>query len=811
MFLQDLRYGARALIRTRAFTATALAVLAIAIGANTALFSVLEAVLLRPLPYRDSQRLAVLWKTVPSKNIEWDWASGPIVRDWRERNHVFEDLAIFLRPEASLVTWSTDNGPQKIQAAHTSGNFFGLLGVQPLFGRAFSPDEARRGAPLAILSYGFWRSRFAADRHVLGKTLSLEGDTFTIIGVMPPAFQFPDQKTVVWLPLANHPSWRLWQQERFRFADAFAALARLKPGFSIASARQDMHRVSQILAREHPETDASLDVRVVPLNEQIVGPGLRRSLLLLEGAVLCVLLIACSNIASLLAVRGQSRRRELAIRAALGAGRGRILLQLGLENLLLFVAGGLLGLLVSEWSLHLLLSLVPPGVPRLAGARISVTVFGFTLGLSLIAGAIFGMLPALQAATKDPESHLRDTGRGSSAAPQAHRLRRVLVTAQFALAVILMGAAGLLVRSFHLLLDVNPGFDTGHLLTMLVELPASHYTDEDRTRAFIRQAIDKLDALPGIREAAAGSADIGIFRGQAPDESIVTADRPFQPDFQRHQRDIVSDNYFRVMGISLQSGRLFSAEDTQNGPAVAVISQTMARRFWPRENPLGKRFQEALQGASGVWVTVVGVVGDASRNRDGSVDPTFYRSIRQWALDRMELVIRTNSPPDSLIGASQKAVQSVDPSLPPFEVTSVEQRLRELDAPRRFETWLFGIFAACALLLAAVGLYGLVSSAVEQRAREIGIRMALGATAAGVTRLILREGLVCALAGSALGLAGAMMAGRALSAWLFRVTAADPATLLLVITILAVVTLGVSVSAAQRSTRIDPIIALRQD
>ncbi len=809
MFFQDLRHGARSLLRTPGFTIIAAAVLALAIGANTALFSVMEAVLLRPLPYRDSDRLAVLWKTVPLKHIEWDWASGPTLRDWQERNHTFEDLAIFLRPEASLVAWSTNSGPEKLQTSEIGGPFFELLGVPPLVGRTFSVEESRRGDRLAVLSYGLWRDRFGGDRGVLGKALSLNGSSFTIVGVMPPEFQFPDRKAALWLPLASDPRWELWQQQRFRIADAFGALARLKPGFSLADAAGDMNGISRTLAREHPETDAGLGIRVVPLTEQIVGGGLRRSLLLLEGAVLCVLLIACSNIAGLLAVRARSRRRELAIRAALGAGRGRILLQVATENLLLFIGGGLAGVFVAAWGLRLLLSLVPPGVPRLAGAGINFAVLVFTLGLTLTVGAIFGVLPALQAAVKDPERHLRGAGRAEFVGPEAHRLRRSLLTTQFALAVVLLGAAGLLVRSFRLLLDVNPGFDTSHLLTLLVELPTSRYNSEERIRAFIQQAIDRIDALPGVRGAAAGSASMEIFSGQTPDESIVTADRPSTPDFQRHQRDLVSDNYFRVMGISLRRGRLFSSEDVHDGPAVALINETMARRFWPGENPLGKRFKEVLRGAGGTWMTVVGVVGDASRNRDGSVDPTFYRSIRQWSLSRMEMVIRTELPPGSLVAPVRKAMQSIDPSLPAFEVTSVQQHLRELDTPRRFETWLLGLFAACALLLTAVGLHGLASSSVEQRTREIGIRVALGSTAAGVIRLVLREGFVCALAGSAIGLVGAMAAGRALSAWLFGITTADPLTLLLVIAVLGVVTLGVSSVAAARIAHIDPATTLK--
>ena len=716
-------------------------VLALALGANTALFSVIETVLLRPFPYRDPQRLAVLWKAVPSKQIEWDWSSGPIVQDWRARNHAFEDLAIFLRPEASMVTWSTNNGPEKIQACKTQGSFFEMLGVSPVLGRAFSREELRRGDALAILSHGFWQRRFGAEKGILGKTLSLDGSSFTIIGVMPPEFQFPDRKTALWLPLESDPRWALWQQQRFRMADAFSGLARLKPGYSIAEARADMNTLAQGLAREHPETDAGLGVRVVPLAEQIAGVRLRRSLWLLEGAVLCVLLIACSNIASLLAVRGLSRRRELAIRAALGAGRGRILRQLAAENLLLFVTGGLLGLLAAAWSLQALLALAPPGVPRLEGAGINFTVFAFAFGLSLITGAIFGVLPALQATMKQPEADLRDAGRVASAGPGAHGLRRCLVIAQFALAVVLLGAAGLLVRSFRLLLEVNPGFDTTHLLTMLVELPESRYKSEERIRAFTEQAIQKINGLPGVRGAAAGSASIRIFSGQTPDESIVLADRPFAPDFQRHQRDLVSDDYFRVMGIPLRHGRLFSAEDEHAGARGCDQRNHGAALLAGRES-VGQALQRGVAGHGRHVDDGGGCCGRcvAKSGRQRGSDVLLVDSAMVAFQDGDGGPHEFGTGLSGRCGARSGTIRGSVASSLRRDAGSVAPAGTGRSAA--VPGGVAGIFAVCALLLAAVGLHGLLRSSVEQRTREIGIRVALGATAANVIRLIVREGLL---------------------------------------------------------------------
>src|SRR5579871_769161 len=795
-----MRHGARSLLRSPGFTVSTIVVLALAVGANTALFSVIEAVLLRPLPYRDAQHLVVLWKTVPAKSIEWDWTSGPIVQDWRDRSHAFQDFAIYLRPEGSLVTWSTEDGPEKLQASKTQGSFFELMGVRPELGRGFSQEESRRGDALAVLSHGFWQRRFGADPGILGQSLSLDGAGFTIVGVMPAEFQFPDPHTALWMPLASDARWALWQQPTFRMADAFGGLARLKPDVSVSQARAEMNSVAESLAHEHRETDGGLGVSVIPLAEQIAGTGLRRSLGLLQAALLCVLLIAGFNIAGLLTVRGRHRQRELAIRAALGAGRWRMVRQLAVENLLLFGTSGLCGLLAAAWSLRALLAMAPAGVPRLEGASIHFLTFGFTFALSAAAGVIFGGFPAMQATTIASRS-----GRGTP------RLRRSLVTAQFALAVILLGAAGLLLRSMRLLLEVNPGFDTTHLLTMQVELPAARYANEDRIHGFIEQAIERIDAVPGVREAAAGSASIEIFSGQTPDQSIVTEETPGAPDVQRHQRDLVSDGYFHLMGIPLRLGRVFNAGDVHDGAQVAVVNETMVRRYWPGESPLGKRFQEVLPGAGGAWLTVVGVVGDASRNRNGSINPAFYRPMQQWSLPRMEMVIRTVRDSGSVAAAIRAAMRSLDASIPPFELVSVEQHLRELDAPRRFETRLAGVFAAFALLLAALGLHGLMSSAIEQRAREIGVRVALGATQVNVMRVVVGEGLLCALAGSAAGLAGAVATGRILSSWLFGVTAADPMTLFSVTAILGVVSIAVSGLSAVRSTRIDPVSALRKE
>jgi predicted permease len=800
--IKDLRYGVRALRRTPGFTLTSVAVLALAIGANTAIFSVIEAVLLRPLPYRDSARLAMLWKTVPARGIDWDWTSGPTVFDWRDQRHLFEDFAVLLRPEASQVAWLTDAGPETVQSSKVLGGFFDILAVPPLLGRSFSRDEAERGANVTVLSYGFWQGRCGADRNILGRTLQLDGQNTTVIGVMPPRFQFPDKAAQLWLPLASDSRWPLWEQSRFRIADAFSALVRLKPGVSMAQARADMTSLSERLARQYPATDAGLGVRVVYLFDQIAGSQTQRALWVLEGAVFCVLLIACSNIAGLQVARGMAQRKELAVRAALGAGRGRLLWQLVIQNLLLFFAGGAAGLAIAAWGLRAM----PLNLPRADGIEVDVTVLLFTVSLCLLTGVVSGLLPALRIVGTDLRADLFKGG----------RVRAWLVAPQFALAVTLLSGAGLLLRSFVLLSAVSPGFDTSHLLTVRVRLPESKYNNEQRTRTFFDEAERRISALPGVREASVGSASFGIFSGQTPNESIVTEDRQAAPDQQRHERDLVGDDYFRALGVLVARGRTFSSQDQGDGPAVAVINQTMARRFWPAENPIGKRFKEVLRGQvsagkEGAWVSVIGVVSDSSRNRDGSVVPTFYRPFRQWPLNRMDLVVRTEGDPSNLLAAVQQAMRSTDASLPLFDISTVRHDIRELDRPRRFQAMSIGIFAGMALTLAALGLYGLMSYSVEQHRREIGIRVAIGARPSDVTRLILGEGILCTLAGSGAGIAGALAFGRVLSASLFGITPADPTTLAAVIAVLGMVMACVCATPLWRAMRIDPVVALRQD
>jgi putative ABC transport system permease protein len=807
---QDLRFGARMLIKSPGFTFVATLTLALGIGANTAIFSVIEAVMLRPLPYQNSDRLCMLWKSVPARNIEWDWTSYSAIRDWREQSKSFEDIAVILRPDASEALLQSDAGPEKIQGSKVSGNFFETLGVRPLLGRTFTDDEARRGDDVVVLSYGFWQRRFGGDNAALGRSLKIDNRGATVIGVMPPSFQFPDKSAQLWLPISTDPRWAIYQE--IRVADAFSALARLKPGVSIEEARVEMNAVAGRLAQQYPATDANLAIRVTPLFDQIAGSQLRRALWILGGAVLCVLLIACSNIASLLVARGAARRKELAVRAALGASTWRLLRQLATENILLSLLGGLGGLLFAGWALRAMIALVPEDLPRADGIAINGSALAFAGALCLLTGVVFGLMPALQMTRVNLRASLTESARGASTGEGVRRARGLLVSVQFTLAIVLLTGAGLMVRSFLLLDAVKPGFDTTHLLTMDVECPESRWSDKARSSIFFEEAIQKIGQLPGVRGAAVGRAVYGSFTGRVPNHSIVIEGKPTTQDPERHGKNGVSDGYFRVMGIPLRQGRLFSSEDHSGSLPVAVINEAFVRRYWPSESPLGKRFKWVAPGLDGEeWLTVIGVVGDITPNRDGRTYPLFYRTIRQWSWPNETLVVRTETPALELAAAIRRAVRSIDSTVTDFEIATVEQAFARLDRPRKFQTQLIGAFAATALLLAALGLYGLMSYLVAQRAKEIGIRVAMGANRRDVLKLIIRQGMAVAAPGVLLGLSAALALARLIKSLLFGVSATDPLTFVGVALLLLFVAFAACVIPAWRATKVDPLVALRCD
>lgn len=794
-FAADFRYALRTLRASPAFTIPAIVLLALGIGANTAVFSVVEGVLLRPLPYRDPSRLCMIWKSVPAKNLHWDWTGYPAIRDWREQNHVFADIAAVARPEASVVTLSGGSQPERIQAAEVEGNLFSVLGAAPFLGRTFSKPESQRGDHVAILSYGFWQQHFGGSRDVLGRTLPLDRQTCTIIGVMSPSFEFPNKETQLWLLISADPRWKRFQQ--YRFADAFTAIGRLKSGVSLARAKAEMNAITKRLATEYPATDEGLGVRVIPLADWFAGPQVRRILWVLLGAVFCVLLITCSNVANLLFARGIARSREFALRAALGAGRGRQVRQLLTESIVISSAAGFLGIVVSAIALKVLLALAPADLPRLGEVRINTVVLVFALLLSLLTGLVFGLFPALHGAKRDPNEALKDGSRGTSARIV---VRLPLVGAQCALAFVLLTGAGLLVRSFLALQSLKPGFNPHNLLTFTIDLPNDLHGS--RAQLIAGQIIAALDYLPGIQSAALG----GTFENHIPNDVITVEGQPPE-DSQPLTGWDVSPNYFQTIGLPLQQGRVFTNNETSG----AVISEFMARRFWPGQSSLGKRFKISLPGFDeGNWYTVLGVVGDRLVNGSGSATPpTMYKLAA--GNSTMTIVVRTNGNPLSMGAAFRQAVREVSPAIPRFEITTVDRQMLELQAPRRFETSLLTIFATLATLLAGAGIYGFLHHAVAQREKEIGIRLALGAQNTDVMRLVLSQALRSVVIGLLAGLLVSFATTRVLASALVGVTATDPITFAGVAVLFIVIAIAASSLPAHQASKVDPIAALRQE
>ncbi len=809
--LVQLGAGARALRRSPGYSIAAVCLLSLAIGANTAMFSVIEGVLLRPLPYKDADRLCVLWKSVPGKGIEWDWTSAPTVKDWREQSESFEDIALVLRPEGSRVALDGADGPEKVQGAIVSGNFFDILGVPPLAGRTFSSEEARLGENVVVLGHGFWRSRFAGSPSIVGQTIRIDGRSTTVAGVMPPSFQFPNKEVRLWLLLTADPRWEKFQLPRYRLADAFFGLARLAEGRSLTQARGEMEAVAGRLARLYPATDAGLGIRVAPLSEQISGRRVRTVLWTLAGAAFLVLLIACSNLASLAAARNAARQREFAVRSALGASPSRLGRQLATESLLLSGAGGLGGIALASLGLRLILALTPAGLERAGEIALNGPALGFCFGLCAFAALASGLLPAWRSLRTGSESSSLSGGHGGPTGDAgAQRVWSALVLAQFSLAFVLSCGGGLLVRSAMVLDSVDRGFDPAHLLSVTVSLPPGKYPDGTRVRTFFDEAIPALERLPGVEGAAAGSVVSHRFQGNAPNQSIVVEGRAAEPDGSLHSRIVVSDRYFSLLGIPLEAGRLFDESERSGTTKTAVINKEMARRFWPSERATGKRFQQALPGMKGDWITVIGVAGNAIYSRDGAVVPTFYLPARQWSFTEHELVVRAWGDPRALAGAVRKALHAIDPSLPGFEAAAVDDLLAEQDRPRRFQAQLIGAFGVIAAAIAAAGLYGLMAYTVERRRREIGVRLALGATRTRVALLVLERSLGLGAVGMAAGALGALLAGDALRASIHGIAPTDPVTFLAVTALLFAVAILASAAPALRAFRVDPMAAIRR-
>jgi len=807
---QDIRFGARTLLKKPGFTFIVIVTLALGIGANTAIFSIVNAVLLRPLPYQDAERLTLFRATEAEK--ESNPFSYPDIVDLRERQQSFTELAA-IRSGGWTLTGTGDAA--RIPGARVSAEFFPMLGVKPVVGRVFLPEEDRPGAPrVVMLHYNQWQKRFGGDPEIVGRQLTLNGYSHTVIGVLPPEFHF----FPVEISIAEMYGTLAFEGERLNQRESrfLAVIGKRKPGVSVQQAQADVSGVAARLAEQFPNSNAKRGIKLVDLHEQVIG-NVRLALWVLLGSVLFVLMIACANAANLLLAQAAARQKEIAVRAALGASRWRVLRQLLTESLLLAGCGGTLGILLAHWTIKALASLNPKGVPRLTEINLDGRVLLFTGIVVLVTSVAFGLAPAWQAAKIDLSQTLKEGGR-TGAGISGARLRRGLVVAEIALAFVLLIGAGLLIHSFSRLMQVDLGFNPNNVLKLSVSLPPTVYKDDAQKNAFIERALERIKALPGVEAAA--SANVTPLTGYAANLPFDIENRPpalpgEQPNAEYRA---VSADYFRALGMQAPRGRGFTEQDvkqsSQSGGGV-IINEALAERYWPGEDPLGKRILIAKSNpaqAGGQWREIIGVAGNVRQTGVETAPlPEMYEPTLRNAAGFYDIVVRSSVPPESLTRSVRAEFRELDPDLPLFTIRTLAETVQMNLARQRFAMQLLGAFAALALVLASIGIYGVLAYSVTQRTREIGVRMALGAQPRDVLLQILREAMQWVLAGGLCGLLLALALSRMLANLLFGVTATDPLTFAGVALLLIVVALLACVIPARRAARIDPMIALRQE
>ena len=796
----------------------AILMLALAIGSNTAIFTVINGILLKPLPFDDPDRLVMLWETNPRLNMDQQRPSHPNLVEWKAGSSSFERIGYW--SGAGEYNIAASEGTEKLRGAYVDSNLFPTLRMHPQIGRTFTPEEdIEEGGRVAIISYDYWQRRYAGNPQVLGQSLTV--DTFgrvdySIIGVMPQGFGFPD-RTEVWLAAGRNGLSRNRREGHW-----LSTIARLKPGALVEKAQAELSTVQNRIAADHPGDFIGSTVTVVPLLEHTLGRNLRRALLILWGVVLCVLLIACANVANLLLARASDRKKELAVRLALGVARLRIVRQLVIESLILAIAGGIVGVLLAKWTLTLLIAFNADHVPRLSEARLDLTSLGFTLIVASITGLVFGLVPAWQMTGADLYTSLKDVGRSGMQGPDRRRLREILVVSQVALSLILLTAAALMIRSFAQLTRIDRGFQSRQLLTAGLDFSVSGFTTwmrptETRPQVTIRELLDRLRTQPGIEEIAAASdkADIQI--------TIDRRQTGAEEDYPRTYFRGVTTDYFRTMGISLLRGNPFSENDSFEAPRVAIISESLARRYFPDENPIGRRIYPGRlnPGQSGMpdrvtqksqWVEIVGVVTDTkSISVTPEIEPNFYVPYWQWPMQRPTMFVRTAGNPSLVASTIYGEVKALNKGLPAPRVQTMNERLSDVVAQPRFQTLLLGLFGLVTLVLVSAGIYSVVSYSVSRRTHEFGIRMALGAGTRDVLSLVLWNGLRMACVGIAIGLMGSFVLMRVLKRLLFGVSTTDPIAFALAALVLAAVVLLACSFPARRATRVDPATALRYE
>jgi putative ABC transport system permease protein len=804
-FWQDLRYGFRTLLRNPGFCAVAILALALGIGPNTAIFTMVNAVLLKPLPVPEPNRVVMIWGTLLKSGFDQMPVSAADYLEWKKQAHSFDQMsAAFAIPEFGLNV-SGAGDPERVSAALASKEFLPALGIKPIVGRNFLPEEDRPGGPPAVLiSHALWQRRFHSDPAAIGRNLTVDGIPRTVVGVVP--HELGEMVAAdLWLPTAINPNNPERQNHQF------GIVARLKPGVTVAESRAEMAVIARRLESAYPATNTGWGVTLFPMAEMFTG-RIRPVLLILLGAVGLLLLIACANLANLLLARAATREKEIAIRGALGAGRLRLIRQLLTESLVLALAGGALGLILAAWGVRLLRSVVPDMFPMLQHMSVDVPVLAFTFGISILTGLLFGLVPAWRSSHTDLNTTLKEAAGRSESAGGSHRIRSFLLAGEVALAVLLSVSAGLLLRSFVRVTEVNPGVRTANILTMNLSLPEVKYDTPQKRATFYKDLIERVDALPGVRSAGAVvflPLRVSILSFRIWVNSFTIEGRPPVPQDKQPLADYrpATPGYFNTMGIALRQGRLFDQHDDLDAKRVVLVNEAMVRKHFPHENPLGQRI------VMGKPMEIVGVVADAKLyGLDAPVEPAVYVPHAQHSGDSsMAVVVRTEGDPTVVAAAVRREILKLDPEQPISNVRSMEQVLSDSLMLRRVAMLLLTVFASLALTLATVGIYGLTAYSVSRRTHEIGLRVALGASQSQILRMVVGRGLVTSLIGAAIGVAAAFELTRGLSGMLYGVTATDPLVFAGVPLLLIAVSVLASYVPARKATRIDPLVALRYE
>ena len=813
--VQDLRYAVRMLRNNPGFTAVAILTLALGIGANTAIFSVIDSVLLRPLPYSDPAGLVMVWENNSQHPNPHNTVSPPDFLDWQSRNSVFAEMAAIFDEHANL----TGNGlPQEVVVQDVSANFFSVLGVTPMMGAGFTAENGKAGHDnVVVLSYGFWKERFAGDAAIVGKTILLDGKAQTIVGVAPEKFSwfikdgsFTGAKPQMWTPFVFPASF----SNRKDVGRFLTVVARLKPGATVPQARSQMNEISAQIAKEYPNFNGNWGSNVVPVRDQISG-DLRPALLILFGAVAFVLLIACANVSSLLLARATAREREIAVRTAMGASPWRITRQLLTESVLLALIGGTIGVALSVWGTNLLLAASPKNLLGLRTVPLDWRVLAFAGGATLLAGLLFGILPSYISAHSGISETLKEGGRGSSAGKRRAFARGAFVVAQMSLALVLLAGSGLLIRSFVRLTGVDPGFEASHLLSFKVSLPGSKYKNDKALLTFFTQLHERISHLPGVRSASMCS--VAPFAGLGSATAVHVLSQPARSlmDLPVAAVRVVGPDYFSTMQIPLHAGRNFSEQELTEERHVVIINQAFADQFLKGVEPLGQKaviHMKSLEESKNAPSEIIGVVGDVRQmGLDTPAEPTVYWPHPELVLSEMTIVLRTEKEPLALVAAARNELRELDPEQPMAAISTMDELLAGSLSRSRFTMIVLGVFAALALVLACVGIYGVIAYSVTQRTQEFGIRMALGANRRDVFRLVLGQGTRLTLLGIGIGIVAALIVTRLMATLLFGVSATDPLTFAAVALLLGFVALAACYIPARRATRVDPIVALRYE